>query len=194
MKLLKSEIKYLSQIVFVWTFINLILNLAGIFITKLLNKTEYAYLEDVTNEFIKPLAIQFLLFGICLLVGFVLLKNKKIAHYTFAAFQFLVFHVIFLLNLNFKNGGHFETTFSNYGLKYLSYTGQYLVDILYLYFPINGNFENNLFMPSNTGTFYIHWILLNLVYYVAITWLSIKVTKLIFKSNCGIQKPTESQS
>jgi hypothetical protein len=90
--------------------------------------------------------------------------------------------------LKINNGFHFVTTFNNLGLKYLSLCGQYLIDILYLYFPINGNFENNLFMPANLGTFYIHWILLNLVYYFALTCITIITVKYLFVKKIKIKK------
>jgi hypothetical protein len=72
-------------------------------------------------------------------------------------------------------------------MVYLSYSGQYLIDILYLYFPVNGNFDNGVFMPSNIGTFYIHWILLNILYYFAITWISIKVAKFFFENKINMK-------
>jgi len=200
MKISTSEIKSIVRTIVSWTFLNLALNMIGLFITKLLNAAEYGYFESITNEFVKPLIVQSLLFGICLTVGFAFLKNKKYAPYAFAAFQFIIFHVIFFLNLKIHHGLHFESTFTNFGLSYLSYCGQYLVDILYLYFPISGIFENGLFKPDNLGTFYIHWILLNIVYYFAITWVSLKVTTFFFKNKTDIQPvrkekdKTESES
>ncbi len=187
MKISKQETKYLGQIILTWTLINLAFNIFGLFITKLLNELEFAHIENIANEFIKPLAIQSFLFIICLSGAYLVLKYKKIALYAFGGFQFLIFHIIFVLNLKIHHGIHFESTFNNAGMVYLSYCGQYLVDILYIYFPVNGNFENGAFMPSNIGTFYIHWILLDIIYYFAITWISIKVTKFFFGSNAEIQ-------
>ncbi|HJV78563.1 MAG TPA: hypothetical protein VJ602_09280 [Paludibacter sp.] len=191
MKISKQETKYLGQLILTWTLINLAFNVFGLFITKLLNELEFAHIENIANEFIRPLAIQSFLFSICLSGGYLVLKNKRIAFYTFGGFQFLIFHIIFVLNLKIHHGIHFESTFNNAGMVYLSYCGQYLVDILYIYFPVNGNFENGAFMPSNIGTFYIHWILLNIIYYFAITWISIKVTKFFFGSKTEIK--TKSQ-
>ena len=88
---------------------------------------------------------------------------------------------------------HFESTFNNIGMMYLSNSGQYLVDILYLYFPINGVFENGLFRPDNLGTFYIHWILLNIVYYIALTWMSLRVAKFFFENTKEIQPMEEEE-
>lgn len=191
MKISKQETKYLGQIILTWTFINLAFNIFGLFITKLLNEIEFAHIENIANEFIKPLAIQSFLFIVYLSVAYLVLKKKKIALYAFGVFQFLIFHIIFVLNLKIHHGIHFESTFNNVGLVYLSYCGQYLVDILYIYFPVNGNFENGAFMPSNVGTFYIHWILLNVVYYFVITWISIHVAKFFFGSQTEVQ--TKSQ-
>jgi len=192
MKILRSEIKYLARLILTWTFLNLSLNMIGLLITKMLNEAEFSYINSISNEFVKPLIIQSLLFSICMSVAFAFMKNKKYVPYIFVVFQFVVFHIIFLLNLKIHHGLHFESTFSNLGLNYLSYSGQYLIDILYLYFPINGNFDNGLFRPDNLGTFYIHWILLNLVYYIALTWISIKVEKYIFETKPEIQlKPKD---
>ncbi len=193
MKLSKSDILYLIRLLLVWTFINLTLNLFGLWFTKLLKPEEFVYLDDILYEFVKPLAIQSLIFGVITTLAYTFLKNKKLVLYSFVAMQFLAFHVIFFLNIKFNHGLHFVSTFKNPGIQYLGYCGQYMVDILYLYFPVNGNFDNGMFMPENTGTFYIHWILLNIVYYAGLTWLAAKVTKYFFeKSDRGLV--TENQN
>ena len=140
MKVSKPEIKYLSQTILTWTFLNLTFNMIGLFITKRLNEAEFSYIESIKNEFVMPLIIQSLIFGFCLTAACMLLANKKFKEYLFVAFQFVVFHSIFFLNLKIHHGLHFESTFNNIGMRYLSNSGQYLVDILYLYFPINGVF------------------------------------------------------
>ena len=183
MKRAKSEIIYITQLFLTWTFINLTLNMFGLWFTKLLNPAEFTYLDSVSNEFVKPLIVQSLMFGICSAVAYLFMKNKKLALYSFFALQFVVFHVVFFLNIKIYHGMHFVSTFHNPGLQYLSYCGQYLVDILYLYFPVNGNFDNGQFMPDNIGTFYIHWILLNIVYYLGLTWMSVKAVKYFFGSS-----------
>lgn len=188
MKLNKSEITYLVQIIGIWAFINLIFNMFGLWFTKLLNPEEFSYLDSVGREFVKPLVIQLLIFAICSTATYVFLKKKKLAFYSFVAVQFVVFHVIFLLNFKFNNGMHFASTFANPGIQYLSYCGQYLVDVLYLYFPINGNFDNGMFAPTNIGTFYIHWIILNIVYYLFLTWISIITTKYFFETKVEVNK------
>ena len=99
MKISTSEIKSLVRTIVTWTFLNIALNMIGLFITKLLNNAEFTYFESITNEFVKPLIVQSLLFSICLTVAFAFLKNKKYVPYVFVAFQFLIFHVILFLNL-----------------------------------------------------------------------------------------------
>ena len=179
-KVSKPDIKHAGQIILTWTFLNLLLNIIGLFLPKLLNKAEYSGIDSIKIEFIIPLVIQSLLFGICIVVACLFLKKRKYIDYIFAALQFVVFHIIFFLNLKINHGIHFESTFHNLGVRYLSNCGQYLVDVLYLYFPINGFFENGLFHPDNLGTFYIHWILLNIVYYFALTWITVKLVSFIF--------------
>ena len=187
MKVSKPEIKYLSQTILTWTFLNLSLNMIGLFITKRLNEAEFSYIDSIKNEFVIPLVIQSLIFGICLTAACMLLANKRFKEYLFVVFQFVVFHIIFFLNLKIHHGMHFESTFSNIGMRYLSNSGQYLVDILYLYFPINGMFENGLFRPDNLGTFYIHWILLNILYYIGLTWISLRVAKFFFENTKEVE-------
>lgn len=190
MKISKSELSYLGQVILTWTFINITFNMFGLLITKLLNEAEYTYLDSITNQFVKPMAIQSFVFGICLTLAYLFLKNKKTAHYVFVFVQIIVFHLILVLNLKIHHGLHFETTFSNIGLQYLSNSGQYLVDVLYLYFPIDGNFENGAFKPTQLGNFYLHWILLNILYYLALTWVAIKSVKLLFENKPTIATQT----
>ena len=77
MKISKLDLKYLVQMIFTWTFLNLALNMIGLFITKLLNKTEYSYLNSIKNEFVIPLVIQTVLFTICLAAAVLWIRNKK---------------------------------------------------------------------------------------------------------------------
>jgi len=176
----KTEIRYLIKTILTFTFINYAANLFGLWISKALNESIYEYPENILNEFALPILVQSLMFGICFAVAYYFLKKKNLAQYTFAAFQFIVFHFIFLLNLKISHGLHFVSSFSNIGLKYLTYCGQYLVDVLYIYFPINGNFQEGMFAPDKIGTFYIHWILLNILYYAAIGWLAVVTAKHFF--------------
>ncbi len=176
----KSEISYLVNGILTFTFINYAANLFGLWISKMLNEAIYEYPENILHEFILPILVQSIMFGICFAVAYYFLKKKNLAQYAFGAFQFIVFHIIFLFNLKISHGLHFVSTFGNFGIKYLTYCGQYLVDILYLYFPLNGNFQAGVFAPDKLGTFYIHWILLTIVYYVAIGWLAVICSKHFF--------------
>ncbi|MHB9141531.1 MAG: hypothetical protein ACYC25_06625 [Paludibacter sp.] len=186
-KLSKKDIGYLIQVILSWSFINLAFNMFGLWITKLLNESAYTYFENIMYEFVNPLLIQSAIFGICLLGAFLFMKNKKLSNYAFVLFQFVVLHAIFISHLKIHHGLHFVTTFKDFGLQYMSYSGQYLVDILYLYFPISGNFDKGLFMPDNLGTFYIHWILLNILYYFAITWITGQFVKVFMPDSSEIK-------
>lgn len=193
MRILKHEIKHLIQIVLTWMFINFAANLIGLWIAKSLNEAVYEYPESIFFEFVAPILVQSILFGICTALAFIYLKKNNLSYYAFTAFQFVIFHIMFLLNLRINHGLHFVSTFKNIGVEYLTYFGQYLVDVLYLYFPINGNFQNGAFAPDNLGTIYIHWILLVIVYYLAISWLSIKMVKYFFGNTVinEVAKPKE---
>jgi len=178
----KPELKRILFVTISWMVINFIANTIGLWIPKIVSKSTYEPLQSVIIEFIQPIFIQSLFFGLCFAIGFLFLKNKNLSKYLFAAFQFVVFHIVFILNLRFQNGIHFLTTFKSFGLRYLSYFGQYLTDILYVRFPIDGYYLNGTFAPSNLGTFYIHWIFMNILYYLAISWLAVFVTnKFILK-------------
>ena len=188
-KLTKSDGISLIQFILSWTFINLFFNMVGLWISKQLDEEEYSYFKSISNEFVKPIFLQSILFGIFLVAGYLFLKHKKYSIYIYALFQFLVVHIIFLLNLKIHHGLHFVSTFKDAGLLYLTYSGQYLIDILYLYFPINGNFDKGMFMPDNLGTFYLHWIILNILYYFAISWLTVKFVKVFINNKPEIIKP-----
>lgn len=181
MKISKSETTYLGLLILTFAIINILANSLGLWIAKLLKATDLAHLDSFFREFIKPLGIQILLFAIVSSLAFMFLKKKKLALYAFAALQAIVFHIIFFLNIKLSHGPHFITAIKGVGIKYLSYSGQYLTDLLYLRFPMNGTFDDSVFMPFNTGTFYIHWILLNIIYYFAITWLAIKIASAFTK-------------
>ena len=184
MNLSKLELKRILLITTCWTVLNFIANTIGLWIPKIFIKSAYVPLQSLFVEFIQPVFVQSIFFGVCFAIGRIYLKNKNLSKYIFAAFQFVVFHVIFLLNLKFQDGIHFSTTFKSFGLRYLSYFGQYLTDILYVRFPIDGYYLNGAFAPSNLGTFYIHWIFMNILYYLAISWLAVFVAnKIILKES-----------
>lgn len=193
MKLSKTEAKKLVEIILIWIFLNITFNMFGLWFSKLLKATEFTYLENIVSEFVKPIFIQSLIFGVCLSIAFRFLKNKKFSFYLFAIVQFVIFHIIFFLNLKIHHGLHFVSTFDNLGLQYLGLNGQYLVDVLYLYFPINGFFENNMFKPDNLLQFYSYWVLFILVYYIALTWISIKTGNYFFKSKTEIQSKDKTE-
>lgn len=194
MKILKSEIKYLITILLTWFFINFVANVLGMWLTKVLNRAAFSYPENVFNEFIAPILIQSLLFGICTSVAYIFLKKKNLAFYVYVAFQFVAFHIIFALNSGFHNGLFFVSKFDDPGIIYLSYCGSYLIDILYLYFPINGYFQKGIFMPTNVGMFYVHWFLLPLVYSFVISWVSVKIAMLFFKNKAYKTKIPDQES
>ncbi|HRZ98616.1 MAG TPA: hypothetical protein P5084_13755 [Paludibacter sp.] len=177
----KPDFKYLGQVILTWTFLNITLNLFGLWFNKLISKANFEYLTNIFSEFAVPILIQTLIFSICIIFGYSLLKNKKYANFLFVAFQFLVFNIIFLLNLKFTRIIHFETTWDNWGLLYLSYNGQYLIDIINLFAPLKGKFDGNIFRPENSDIFYLTWVVLTSVYFFIVTLLTFPVLKFMRK-------------
>jgi hypothetical protein len=179
MKLAFSELKYVSRLSLVWLLLNVLLNITGLFITKIISGSSYIYLQSILRDFTHPLFYQFIMFvAITIIVAF--LKNFKLSNYIFPALQFLIFNILFLTGLKFNGGMHFESTFTDFGIQYMSKFGQYLVDTFYLIYPMPGMFDEGMFIPASTGMFYLHWVLLNSVYYFALSWLTDATDKFFF--------------
>lgn len=181
LKIANTDYKYLSQVILTWTFLNITLNLFGLWFNKLITKSDFEYISNIFTEFFVPLIVQTLIFSICIFIGYALLKNRKYANFFFVAFQFLVFNIIFLLNLKFTRIIHFETSWDNWGLLYLSYNGQYLLDLIYLYWPLKGRFDGNIFRPENSDIFYLNWIFLTSVYFFVVTLITFPLLKFMKK-------------
>jgi len=181
MKITKSEIKYPGLLILVFSILNILTNFLGLWIAKLLKANDLAHLDSFFKEFVRPIGIQMLLFALVTSAVFLFFRRRKFVFYAFAVIQTVVFHIIFFLNVSTAHSIHFITSINGVGIKYLSFFGQYLIDLLYLRFPLKGTFDETVFLPFNIGTFYIHWILLNLIYYFVITWLAIILTNTFTK-------------
>ena len=68
--------------------------------------------------------------------------------------------------------GGFSASWPSFDLTYLESNGQELVDIISVYDPMTGIFSDGIFSPENTLRFYTGWILLPLLYYLGISWLT----------------------
>lgn len=190
MEITKKDTFSILKIIISWTFLNFSLNLTGLWISKLLSKEEFIYLDSVFNEFSKPIIIQSVIFGVVFCLAYIFIKKKRLSYYVFTFLQAIVFHVILFLNLKFKHGFYFKTTMDNWGLQYLSYNWQYMTDIVNIYLPVNGKFDSEIFMPANPFIFYLQWIFLTLAYFGGLTWLSIKFANFFFgKSELQAIKP-----
>ena len=192
-KISKQDVFYLVTITLTWLFINFAGNLIGLWITKMINEAEYQYPDSIWFEFVIPGLVQTLVFGLLFTAAFYFLKKKRFAPYAFTAFQFVAFNLFFIINLKINHGLHFVSTFKNIGVRYMSYFGQSMVDIL----PITGTFNQSVFAPDKTGIFYIYWVLLNIGCYVGITWLSIITAKyflgISFAEQTGKSKVVEKE-
>jgi len=178
-----KDVKNITKFILVWSILNAILNLFGLWLSKLINEAEYSFLNNIMTEFVKPLLFQSFIYIICYVLAFQFLKNKNLAKYSFLIIQTLIFHIIFFLNIEYDNGFFFSSTFRNPGLVYLGVNGQYLIDILYQYIPISGNFEYGQFIPFNNAMFYLQWVFLVLLYFFGLTWITKPVERFFFENN-----------
>ena len=188
-----KDVINITKFTLVWSILNAILNLFGLWLSKLINEAEYTYLANIMTEFVKPLLIQTLIFIICYAIAFQFLKNKNLAKYSFLIVQTLIFHIIFFLNIEYDNGFFFTSTFRNPGLVYLGVNGQYLIDILYQFIPIAGNFEYGQFIPFNNAMFYLQWVFLVLLYFFGLTWITKPVERFFFENNNNVSVPEKVQ-
>jgi len=152
--------------------LNFSLNLFGLWFSKLILKENFIFLESIKNEFVIPIILQSLIFGLCYGIAYILLKNNKLKWLAFGAYQLIALNIAFLSGLKFSGGIHFESTISHLGLRYLGFNGQYLVDFIFTNKPLNGDFENGIFKPESTALFYLIWVFAVNVYFVIISWLN----------------------
>lgn len=168
----KPDTGFALQFLITWIYINAALNILGLWAIKFISGSDYQALQNVFVEFVKPMLIQAVIFAVCLFAGLSLLKNRTLALMLFVILQFVAFNLIFLFNLTTSGGIHFETTWSSLGLQYLSFNGQYMVDIIQTLYPLSGEFEGEIFKPSETLRFYFYWVILTNIYYLLLTYVS----------------------
>ena len=189
----KSDILFLLQRILVFAYLDFALNLIGLFINKIISKNEFIYIQLISSELLKPILIQTVVFALCLILAYLFFKKRFITYYAFTIVQTVVFHIIFIANIRWHNGLTFGCHLKNNGLQYLSNNGQYLTDLVSLFKPLNGNFDGGLFMPASAGLFYVEWILLVLIYFAVLTWITKVVSDFLFSKNTDNQTTTESE-
>jgi hypothetical protein len=89
--------------------------------------------------------------------------------------------LIFLSELNSdENGYHFISTNGQLVSLVLMAHQQELIDVLSIFYPTYGVFEDGMFIPK-LDVFYIVWIALTLFYFLCVTWLTVTRKYLIYK-------------
>ncbi len=189
----KPAILFLLPRIFVFAYLDFALNLIGLFINKIISKNEFIYIQQISSELLKPVFIQTVVFALCLILAYLFFKRKTITYYAFTIVQTVIFHIIFAANLRSHNGLIFGCQLKNQGLQCLSNNGQYLTDLMSLFKPLNGNFDGGLFIPASAGLFYVEWILLVLIYFAVLTWLTKIVSNFLFDKSTDNQTTTESE-
>lgn len=170
----------------IWALLNVIFNFAGLLITRTALGDAYPHFQSFFRDFTRPLLYQS---GAVLLVTVAVnafLKNFRLRNYLFPLLQFVLLNAFFLMGLKSFGGWHFETAFDAFGLKYMSTFGQYLVDVFYLIDPMPGLYENDTFIPSSTGMFYLHWVVLTSAYYFLLSALTETIDKRLGKKKTTV--------
>jgi hypothetical protein len=168
----KDDIKYIGWTTAIWVTVNLFLNLFGLWIAELL--TDAAYHTDIFWQ-LKYILFQSLVFSVLLTVCYLVTNKKKLSIYFFGLFQILIFHLIFFMNLSSESGRlQFWAKISSWDYTYLEANGQDLVYIVHAFYPLEGIFDDGMFIPDSLFRFYSNWIFLTLLYYFIITWLTEK--------------------
>ncbi len=174
---MKQTVKYIIKFILIWSLLNFILNELSLFIRLVLFDNFSSFLIDSLIG-LKYIGAQTVLFGIVFTTVNILCKNKILSKSSFVILQSLIFHLIFLMNIdNHDNKTYFSTTENNFWLRYISLNGTDFTYFLHYYFPLFGHFEGGQFIPENIYIFYFLWIFTPLIYFALLTWLTIKVMK-----------------
>jgi hypothetical protein len=169
---INKDIKYVGGTIVIWGTVNLFLNLFGLWTVEQLADT--AYPTDIFWH-LKYILFQLIVFSVLLTVCYLLTKRKRLSMYSFGLFQVFIFHFIFFTNLTRENGKlQFWAETSSWDYTYLEANGQDLVDIVNVLYPMQGLFDEGMFIPDSLFRFYSVWIFLTLVYFFIITWVTEK--------------------
>jgi hypothetical protein len=88
----------------------------------------------------------------------------------------IIYNLIFIFNLGIDEGQIlFLADDSGFSIKYLLINGQTIPDILNSFMPLEGIFDGGIFCPNDTAYFYILWILLPILYYFGLSWITNKI-------------------
>jgi len=167
----RLSIRFICWIVLIWTSINILLNFAGLIIKNWLSD-EYEFHFDLFWHG-KYLAYQTLTFSLVFMLVYFISRRRKLAIYSFVVLQLIAFHIIFFTNLETnENITRFTTSWPSFELTYLESNGQEIVDIISIYDPMTGTFDDGIFSPEKTFRFYLAWILLPLLYFLTLCWLT----------------------
>ena len=128
-------------------------------------------------EFLTPILLQALLvlFSIVTVIRFPL---QKFRIFVFPVVVFLILNIIFFYNLEYDHGYFFRITNSSIAFK--------VIVVLYP-LPINlcsfksliGSFDDGFFWPADTPYFYYLYIVMPVVYFTIVSWLAVKLERLI---------------
>lgn len=163
--------KSVVKIVLIWSILNLLLNLIGLVIIQLLREDGYQSLTDLL-WYLKNIGFQILIFSLTLFVTYFFIKSLKLYLYFFPLLQLLIFHAIFFIGLEQdETRFYFIASWDSIGMSCLFSNQQGLIDILSIFYPMEGTFDDAVLVPD-LPRFYVVWILLPSIYFFLLTWLT----------------------
>jgi hypothetical protein len=179
--------KWLINFILVWSLLNFLLNTLGHIIIFLTTEYDGIYSFWGLSYVLENSSFQSLLFAVSLLLAYSLTIRKLMSSYSFAVIQGIILHLIFfagLKNVENDEGIQFFGTSEIIGLEYLiMYSQQNLIWVLNNFIPFTGNYDHGFVIPSSTLYFYFVYVLLTSLYYLLITFLTIKIIKWMPKLN-----------
>ncbi|MDD4582541.1 MAG: hypothetical protein PHH25_09270 [Bacteroidales bacterium] len=179
---MKPRFDTILHIAFVWIWIHFVISLIGFIALFSFDSFFRVYFLDSLLPFTKALLFQTGYFALFIFI-FKLLKFKKINFlYAFSILQCVILHSIFFTHLErWDEKIVFAANDPSLLMSYLTHNYPYFFDIMYLFGGFEVFFDGGFFVPSNTLYYYVTSIVLPVLYYFLITFVSIKVSKKIRK-------------
>ncbi len=169
-----------------WALIDLALNLLGLGLSRLLTPEDQYFPADVPFH-LSQAGIQVLAFSGSFVLCYFLTKRWRFSIYFFTVIQIIIFHVIFFKNLTIEAGElQFVADFPSWELTYLQITAQDLVDVVSVFSPMTGIFDDGFFIPNSLFRFYSVEIFLTLLYYFLLSWVTIKISDKVIAARSAL--------
>jgi phosphotransferase system glucose/maltose/N-acetylglucosamine-specific IIC component len=176
---MKSTIIHILIVTAIWLGVFFVLDIVGglisSYFTMISSVLGRGFLATIVDLIQKAL-----LFGFVFAIAFVVSKKRAIAYFLYVFVQIVVFHVCFLLLINFqKTPVAVETTTDNFFLQYLFFYTSDFSFLSVLLFPVYGIFDGGMFLPDSLLNTYVLLVLSPLLTSALVCWLTMLLKKTI---------------